>query len=886
MARTKGKKNDGRASDLTFKWMLTTLGPEWKQWQELAAEWMATQPVGVDHRRKALCIFFESYLLACAPYAADIGLFFKGYNGHRCSTEEMEARVRKTLNAPDRISKAINYPCDFIDYIIEHHFSEEDDNGNLTPLVRNPLSKIKTQGSHTETVRTPLPYRYIQDLRQILCPLPDKAELALIDQNLPQGESLLSSYHYRHFKHWTWAQEQSGQGRQSGDWFEVEPELIDKSDPDCVWRTKKINRDGKKITIYQIWSPVKAMVIFMKLHLPLRTYQVRMLDSGEADTWRYEQEQWVLNTKHDFALGSEKRPFGKGVFRRIHDTMTGQYSTGLYINTNKTADQNKDELERGYIIPWQNGEVLYWLEKLRNWQEKYNPIAKPIDCTTLLKKHTHDKNSDKQLESMGEIAFLFRDASAKGEDKHKPIVFGGIATFWYQLLLTLENQVAEQGSTLDNSERLKLVVDYPEDTPESSKVATNHPLHSLRVSLITAYTMDTQLPLPVISKMLAGHSRILMTIYYNKITPSVMAEKMNEAAGQLEDKAQQSVRNFLKDASLAQIQCKMVYHSDNSIQAALVNRNPIGWEERSSGLCLVGGNTVKSDEVSTLGGCWNGGELIKDAKTAFNRIYSSVPHGPENCIRCRWFITEARYLPALNAQFNQLSYKAHQAANLSVEIEGELEALKDEQFFCEEQGTPFTKHDDMQVLQRRYEKQQVEADEYTKDWIACFELISKIIRVEEARNDDDTKDKMIAVGDEQDISHALRFVETESELLHLSLLCDDAEFYPDLQDDLRKTPAIQKRSMQLSRALMKKGFEPIFMEMDEKQQLIAGNAMLRKMAKIADPYDKMEGYRKVANYIEAGEYLEENKLFNAGMNALTDKALHLENLTRPALLED
>ena len=130
----------------------------------------------------------------------------------------------------------------------------------------------------------------------------------------------------------------------------------------------------------------------------------------------------------------------------------------------------------------------------------------------------------------------------------------------------------------------------------------------------------------------------------------------------------------------------------DSIQAALVNRNPIGWGERSAGLCLVGGNTVKSDEVSTLGGCWNGGELIRDASAAVNRIYGSVPHGPENCIRCRWFITEARYLPALNAQFNQLSYKAHQAANLSVEIEGELEALKDEQFFCEEQGAPFTKH--------------------------------------------------------------------------------------------------------------------------------------------------------------------------------------------------
>nr|WP_258176868.1 hypothetical protein [Photobacterium damselae] len=488
---------------------------------------------------------------------------------------------------------------------------------------------------------------------------------------------------------------------------------------------------------------------------------------------------------------------------------------------------------------------------------------------------------------MGEIAFLFRNASAKGEDKHKPIQHdNGLKTFWYHLLLELENQLAEQGNTLDNGERLKLVVDYPEGTCEGSKVATAFPSHSLRVSLITAYTMDTQLPLPVISKLLAGHTRLLMTIYYNKITPSVMAEKMSEAHGELDAKSTQSVRNFLKDASMEQIQCKMVYHSDDSIQAALVNRNPIGWEERSCGMCLVGGNTVKSDEVSTLGGCWNGGELIRNSKTAQNRIYASVPHGAENCIRCRWFITEARYLPALNAHFNQLSYKAHQAAKLAVEIEGELEALKDEQFFCEEQGKPFIKHDELQTLQRRYEKQQVEADEYTKDWIACFELIQKIIRVEETRNENDSKDKLIAVGSEQDVSHALKFIETDSELLHLSLLCDDAEFFPDLQDELRKTPAIQKRSMQLSRVLMKKGFEPIFMEMDDKQQLIAANAMLRQMAKIADPDDKLEGYRKVASYIEAGEYLTDNTLFSEGINALTDKAIHLDGIALPNLLED
>ncbi len=881
----KGKKHDGRTSDLTFSWLLTTLGPEWQQWQELAAEWIAEQHAGLEGKRKGLTHFFESYLLKCAPYATDVRLFFKGFNNHICSSGELEAILMTTIRDPKELQRCCNAALDFIDFVIERCFSEEDDNGNFEPLVKNPFSKVKCRNYRAETVRNPLPYRYIQDLRQILCPLPDKTELTVIEQNIKDDESLLPAYHYRHFKHWTWAQQQTGQGYSGGDWYEVEQALIDEADPDCVWRRKEITRNGKKVTLYQIWSPVKAMVIFMKLHLPLRTYQVRMLDSGEADTWRYESGQWKLNNKHEFALGSKKRPFGKGVFRRISDTMTGVYSTGLYINTNKTADQNKDELERGYIIPWQNEEVLYWLEKLRNWQEKYNPITNPVSCTTLRLKHFGEARSHKQLCEMGEIAFLFRDASAKESDKHKPIPSKKLQSFWYQLLLKLEDNIFKQGDLLNDGKRLKLVEDYPEGITKTNLYATLFPLHSLRVSLITAYTMDTRLPLPVISKLLAGHTRLLMTIYYNKITPSVMAEKMVEAHGELNAKSKQSVRNFLKDASMEQIQCKMVYHNEDSVQAILANRNPIGWEERSCGFCLVGGNTVKSDEVSTLGGCWNGGELIASRGTATS-LYNAVPHGPENCIRCRWFITEARYLPALNAQFNQLSYKAHQAANLSVEIEGELEALKDEQFFCEEQGKPFIKHDKLQALQRRYEKQQVETDEYTKDLVACFELIIKIMRVEEARNEDDTKDKLIAVGSEQDVSHALKFIETDSELLHLSLICDDAEFYPDLQDELRKTPAIEKRSRQLSRVLMKKGFEPIFMEMDDKQQLIAANAMLRQMAKIADPDDKLEGYRKVASYIEAGKYLTDNKLFSEGIHALTDKAINLNSIALPNLLED
>lgn len=348
MVSKKAKKSDGRTSDLSFSWMLATLGPELQQWQKLAAEWMGKQHASIDEKKLALINFFAVYMPEFAPYATDVTLFFSGYNGHICSGEEIHLSAKRTITDAAHLQRMVNVPCDFIDFVIKHHFSAEDDNGVLTPLFQNPLSRIKRGFSRTETVRNPLPYRYIQDLRQIVCPLPNKAEMSIIEQNLKEGEFIQPAYYYRHFKDWEWAQQKTREGKPytlTADWFEVELGLIDKKDPDCVWRKREVRRNGQMLIIHEVWSPVRAMVIFIKLHLPLRTYQVRMLDSGEADTWRYKSGQWELNNKHDFALGSKNRPFGKGVFRRIYDSMTGNYSTGLYINTNKTADNNKDDLE-------------------------------------------------------------------------------------------------------------------------------------------------------------------------------------------------------------------------------------------------------------------------------------------------------------------------------------------------------------------------------------------------------------------------------------------------------------------------------------------------------------------------------------------------------------
>jgi hypothetical protein len=219
----------------------------------------------------------------------------------------------------------------------------------------------------------------------------------------------------------------------------------------------------------------------------------------------------------------------------------------------------------------------------------------------------------------------------------------------------------------------------------------------------------------------------------------------------------------------------------------------------------------------------------------------------------------------LRAHFNNVSYKASLAAKLSIEHEQVRDELLELRYFAQDEGKPFTRHDELQQAERRYEKQVVEADEYAKDLVACFQIIGRLVSLEDGRSEGEEKAKIIAVGSMDDVYDSVAFIETSSEMFQLAQICEDAEIYPDLQDDLRKSPAIEKRSRALNRLLIQQGYTPVFMNMDERMQLIAGNAMLRAMAAQADPNNQLEGFKMAAGVIEAGQHLG---LLPAGIAAL------------------
>jgi hypothetical protein len=301
------KVYDGRTIDLTLGWLTRKYGQDWETWRQLAEMWIKKQDSALDIKLSSLSIFFDTYLASVAPCAADIVIFFTGKNGWQPSINEIKHIILDKTNRKNNKDtiKILNHITTFLNWVLDEHFTELNDYGVAVHLYSNPFEKIVAKEKYTETVHSPLPYRYICDLRHILCPT-------------PRGN----------FSDWLWAHNQTGQWTQGGDWFEVNESLIDSNDKDCVWRVKEVNRCGKLVKIYQIWSPVVAMVLFIKLHLPLRTYQVRMLDSGEADSLRYEKGKWV-NNHHAFAF----KHYRKGVFRQFKDNATGLESTGLYIST-------------------------------------------------------------------------------------------------------------------------------------------------------------------------------------------------------------------------------------------------------------------------------------------------------------------------------------------------------------------------------------------------------------------------------------------------------------------------------------------------------------------------------------------------------------------------
>lgn len=774
-------KRHGKESDLDFMHVLR-LDPKWEDWRALAAIWMKEQTIGVSKKRTALDVFLTDYL-----HGQDLDRNF-GQFLLRATPKPafMDTRLAAKSKGSAGVSRDDihfnNTVADFLDWVLESQLGHEgvwDSTRFHNPVPRLSFAGLATA---TESNKAVLSIKYIKDCRSLLAEGPT-------------------------FGDWTWAQVAINSERTGGDWFVVDPQRVDRSDLDCVWRereTSQYEREGKgyPATVTELWSPVRAVALYLKLELPLRLMQVRLLDSGEADTYRYERDssgdgRFLVNTG-PCATGSAKRPYMRGVFHRAQ----GATDAGLFINTNKTADINKAENEKGYVIPWAHPDVLYWLVKLRDWQVKYNPVSSPVAWTDLESKHFGDTPPHPGvLAQRGTACFLFRDPCA--ERPNLPVLSAKAERLWARLLERLQAVCAARGETYENGEPIAFV--EPGSKSEISK--PKFPLHALRVSLISYLILDAGLDPVIVSKLIAGHSTIIMTLYYTKIGNLQMREVMEHAERECFEKDQKNHRRFLQEATIQQLSKTFAALSDDAYAAGAGAQGPSQVFD-DKGICPVGG--MRCNE--------GGANLVAYAN---KQVWAPTPGWPRtrNCTSCRFFLTGPAYLPGLLAHANATLERVRASSTHYIDLEDRLRELEIEQQGCQEDGRPFLKAMDVEKLEQRQREAEEDASLLINDLNATWVLIQRSLALLKERREREGI-PLVAAGAMEDIT--IGFMETKSEFHQLEVVCQNAEIHVNPE----ARPAIYRRSQLIDMMLRFNRMPPILGHFDEKTQLQIGNAVM------------------------------------------------------------
>lgn len=902
-----------RSIDKSFSWIEREL-PHLRAWQAYAADFTRTSSGSAPHKISAISLFVGRYL-ATAGRA--------GEAGEKLNPEfakhplELLKRVNR-MNVPDTLDRItsdhiiVRRIIQFIDFILLRDCTILDASGTVRIPDFDLPYKIPTgNGSASssnafETVRSPMPYAWVQ-----------RARLTLVEG--------------AHFKDWKWAQgaQQSELGF-SADWYEVDQSLLNPEDPDCVWRHRTTGsvKARNLREFYEVWSPVRWVALLTILTTALRTLQVRVLDSGESDGWRFDLVAWAKSQLAFEQDGTAIDPWIKNDLERRNPALarcvvTEEYlrkrrgkrdpsdwsngvlyrwtrlsekgpraNTLLHINTNKTADRKREGAAKGFHVPlpimpcplmldetgcwvektfsspaskriWledlsQN--IHWWLAKLRNWQENYNPVNRRIAWKELEGTGVIAEKNNDQYEMHRPACFLFREPSMRGSNRHPgpayPLPDNVVGNAWWTLNLELQTRFAHEGKTNIDGSAVRLV----RNDSGIDRVCV-FDKHCIRVSLMTALVVEGKVPVEVMQGAV-GHSRVLMTLYYTKPNSTQIQDALIEGFKRINASAAKDELRFLRDADAEQLRSTAAYHDEASAFAAVgisrerEQRSVIAWLQVIGGICAVGAAATNT-EGGLSAGCFNGGELIGSAgKGVTNDKYGPVVGGPRTCPNCRWLITTPAHLPELVAMFETTQYRIFDADQRSRNLAEDLAiAVAAEDMAFEKRA------DQSEMLQHAKAVEQATAlcDSVNEQGIVLkvtlgntYRLIQRCLDIVNRKDGAQDRDALILSGGRLELSLILE--ETTSEMLQLARVSQHSEVFPELDPG----KAILRYSQIIARKLSSEGVDPfLILNLSEEEQRRVGNALMRAMARRLSPTNDEFGIRAAVKLIEGPHTIAE-----------------------------
>jgi len=566
----------------------------------------------------------------------------------------------------------------------------------------------------------------------------------------------------------------------NGDWVEIHPDSIDETDPDCIIKVER----GKT----KIWLPIYWVHTLALVSVPARGKQLAYNDSGEADKevpviTTDKKIEWVANDS--LIAGQTDR---QGFIKKYPNSQLG-----MHFTTNKTSNHG-----RGYDVAWIPDNLAYWLIRLRMWQQKYNPIHTAtswLDCTRT------DLN-EVQLKAKGVNSFLFRDFSKKEPGYFSDRLSKRLAAALY----------FSQPKTLELAEHNGCFASL-------SLYDSQYKPHSMRVSLITAYVMEFGLPIEIIMKV-AGHSSIVMSIYYLKTNSEALRQRFGEGEKRALRKKGYATQSMIEQGRIDEIQHELITNSSGKLES-LLGTTPAGnYLFRDYGFCPYAGSR-----------CNDGGNII-----GYTSVRSPVPNGylgGQNCIRCRHFVTGPAFLGGLLSLSNEIllyannQYKHYaELKTQSEQIKQKISRLDEMEYEAVKSGETFNDGDrnSLEVELRKCHSEseaaamkldvlmcEIQAISYFIN--QCKSLVNKQIKEPSAAG---STDLIVAAGNELDLA-----IEESSPFRQLSEVCENALIYESASADL----AISPRSQMIDKMMLFNGLEPILFTLDKKQQLVIGNQL-------------------------------------------------------------
>lgn len=167
-----------RSTDTNLGWIERDY-PQLEEWRKLAVEWLKGETRSIDHKLKALVAFFERYLIQRGlPLEPHVFL------ARNTVLPDFYKTTFPDSLSGNRYNNAIH---NFLNFVLLSKFSEEGDNGApvVSPVFHNPLPWMSNarMPKRNESVHSPLPYGYIDELRQMLAAGPHFRDW-LLAQNL------------------------------------------------------------------------------------------------------------------------------------------------------------------------------------------------------------------------------------------------------------------------------------------------------------------------------------------------------------------------------------------------------------------------------------------------------------------------------------------------------------------------------------------------------------------------------------------------------------------------------------------------------------------------------------------------------------------------------